>query len=113
VATDEDRVLAALADPSRRRVLELLAERPSPVGELASRLPITRPAVSQHLRVLADAGLVQSTAAGTRRIYSVRPEALAMLREWLDLMWRDALAAFAAAVDEEGGARRRTGREQQ
>ncbi len=101
MATDQSHILAALADPSRRHVLELLARRPSPVGELADRLPISRPAVSQHLRVLADAGLVRSTAVGTRRIYAVRPEGLAMLREWLDVMWRDSLAAFAAAVDDD------------
>ncbi len=103
MATNASPVFTALADPSRRQVLELLARRPSPVGELADQLPISRPAVSQHLRVLADAGLVRSTAVGTRRIYTLRPEGLAMLREWLDVMWRDALTAFAAAVDDVDG----------
>ena len=101
--TDHAAVLTALADPSRRQALELLARGPLAVGELAGRLPISRPAVSQHLRVLNEAGLVTSTSVGTRRVYAVRPEALAMLRDWLDVMWRDSLAAFAAAVDDETG----------
>jgi DNA-binding transcriptional ArsR family regulator len=93
-------VLAALADPTRRAVLEQLTAGPVAVGELADRLPVSRPAVSQHLRVLTDAGLVSVRAAGTRRLYCLRPEGLLVLRDWLEGMWQQALTAFAAAVDE-------------
>jgi DNA-binding transcriptional ArsR family regulator len=93
-------VLAALADPTRRAVLEQVAVGPMAVGELADRLPVSRPAVSQHLRVLIDTGLVSVRADGTRRLYSLRSEGLLVLRDWLDGMWQEALAAFAAAVDE-------------
>jgi DNA-binding transcriptional ArsR family regulator len=100
VTTNEGALLAALADPSRRQAFEELTHRgPQSVGQLAERLPISRPALSQHLKVLLEAGLVQSTAHGTRRVYAARPDGLAMLREWLDLMWRDALNAFALAAD--------------
>jgi DNA-binding transcriptional ArsR family regulator len=100
VDTNADAVLAALADPTRRAVLEQVALGPVAVGEIAGRLPVSRPAVSQHLRVLTDAGLVSVRAAGTRRLYSLRGEGLLVLRDWLDGMWRDALTAFAAAIDE-------------
>lgn len=92
--------LTALADPTRRAVFEALCDGPCAVGELAKRFPISRPAVSQHLRVLKDAGLVVDQAAGTRRLYRIRPEGLAELRAYLDRMWDDALSAFAAAVEQ-------------
>ena len=91
----------ALADPTRRAVFEILARGPSPVGKLASQLPVSRPAVSQHLKVLSDAGLVTVTVDGTRRIYRIETRQLADLRAWIDRMWDDALNAFAAAAEEE------------
>ncbi|HEY3139568.1 MAG TPA: metalloregulator ArsR/SmtB family transcription factor [Acidimicrobiales bacterium] len=92
--------LAALADPSRRAVFEALRTGPCAVGELARQFPISRPAVSQHLRVLKEAGLVTDHAAGTRRLYRMRPEGIAELRAYLDRMWDDALTAFAAAAEQ-------------
>jgi DNA-binding transcriptional ArsR family regulator len=86
--------LAVLADPTRRKVFERLRNGPQPVKLLAAGLPVSRPAVSQHLRVLKDAGLVEERSEGVRRIYSVRREGLAELREWLDSFWGDALDAF-------------------
>lgn len=91
--------LAALADPTRRAIFELMADRPRPVGELAKELPVTRPAVSQHLKVLQDAGLVSHHAEGTRRIYAVNPDGLAELRAYLDHFWDQALASFKDIVD--------------
>jgi DNA-binding transcriptional ArsR family regulator len=91
--------LAALGDPTRRRIFERLAERPRPVGELARELPVSRPAVSQHLKVLKDAGLVVDHAAGTRRVYRVDPEGLAALRDYLDGFWNRALAADQEAAE--------------
>ena len=91
---------AALADPTRRDILERLLERPRPVGELAEDLPISRPAVSQHLKVLKDAGLVADIQAGTRRIYHVQPDGLSALRAELDRFWSQALTAFKAVVEE-------------
>jgi DNA-binding transcriptional ArsR family regulator len=93
--------LAALADPTRRAIFEALARGPMAVGNLAETLPVSRPAVSQHLRVLGDAGLVMVRAEGTRRIYAVRPEGLAELRSWLDRFWNAALASFAAEIARE------------
>jgi DNA-binding transcriptional ArsR family regulator len=92
--------LGALGDPTRRAIFELLTLRPSAVGELAERLPVSRPAVSQHLRVLKEAGLVVDHAEGTRRLYRVNPAGVAAIRSYLDRMWGQALSAFAAAVDE-------------
>lgn len=92
---------AALADPMRRDILERLLERPRPVGELAEDLPISRPAVSQHLKVLKDAGLVVHTKDGTRRIYHVQPDGIAALRAELDRFWSQALTAFKAVVEED------------
>jgi DNA-binding transcriptional ArsR family regulator len=92
-------VLEALADPTRRAVWERLTRESMTVGELAADLPVTRPAVSQHLKVLAAAGLVTATPRGTRRIYAAREDGLAALREYLDAMWRDGLESYAAAVD--------------
>ena len=88
----------ALGDSSRRAIVECLAERPRAVGELADALPISRPAVSQHLKVLKDAGLVSERAAGTRRIYRVNPVALAALRDQLDTYWQRALTGYADVV---------------
>lgn len=86
--------MGLLGDPTRRAIFELLARRPSSVQELADQLPISRPAVSQHLKVLKDGGLVVSHAAGTRRIYQVDPEGVTALRAWLDGVWGDALKGF-------------------
>jgi DNA-binding transcriptional ArsR family regulator len=92
-------VLDALADATRRAVWERLTRGSMTVGELAADLPVTRPAVSQHLKVLATAGLVTVTPSGTRRIYAARQDGLAALREYLDTMWRDGLESYAAAID--------------
>ena len=92
--------LTALADPTRRAIFERLGERPLAVGELASGLPVSRPAVSQHLRVLKDARLVVDRPAGNRRIYQLDPEGIGGLREYLDGFWNQALAAFKAAVEQ-------------
>lgn len=91
----------ALGDPSRRRVFKLLAERPRSVTEIADGLPISRPAVSQHLRVLKQARLVRVRSEGTRRIYQVDPEGLAALREELDGFWDKALANFKQIAEQE------------
>jgi DNA-binding transcriptional ArsR family regulator len=90
--------LAALADPTRRQVFERLQAGPSAVGELASALPVSRPAVSQHLKVLKEAGLVADRAEGTRRVYYIDPHGLGALRKWLDQSWTQALAAFQAEL---------------
>src|SRR5580704_14528433 len=90
---------AALADPTRRRVLERLASGPRAVGEIAAGLPVSRPAVSQHLKVLKDAGLVSDRAMGARRIYAIDPAGLGPMRAWLDQFWDQALAAFAAEFE--------------
>ena len=92
--------LAALGDPTRRAVFELVAERPRAVGELARELPVSRPAVSQHLKVLKDAGLVVDRAAGNRRIYAANPEALAELRAYLEQFWTTALVSFKGIVEQ-------------
>ena len=91
---------AALGDPTRKAIFELLAERPRAVGELAGELPVSRPAVSQHLRVLKDAGLVVDHPAGTRRIYRVQPDGLATLRADLERFWGKALVAYKAVVEQ-------------
>ena len=91
--------MTALADPTRRAVLEELRLGPRAVGEIAQRLPVSRPAVSQHLRVLKDAGLVRDRAVGTRRVYSVNGDGLAELRDYVNGFWDDALAAFKAAAE--------------
>ena len=92
---------SALADPTRREIFELLARRPRAVGELAEGLPVSRPAVSQHLRVLREAGLVTGVRDGSRRLYSVDPDAVAGMRAYLDRFWTDALAAFKDAAGKE------------
>ena len=90
--------LGPLGDPTRRAIFELLARRPSTVGELAQQLPVTRSAVSQHLRVLKDGGLVVSKAEGTRRIYRLNPDGVTALRAYLDRIWAEALTGFAKAA---------------
>ena len=90
--------LGLLGDPTRRAIFELLARRPCTVGELAQELPITRSAVSQHLRVLKDGGLVVSRAEGTRRIYRLNPDGVTALRAYLDRIWEEALTAFGKAT---------------
>jgi DNA-binding transcriptional ArsR family regulator len=101
IATNADRVLDALGDPTRRRVLSLVRYRPRSVGDIAAELPVSRPAVSQHLKILKGAGLVTDRADGTRRLYVADPDGLAALRTYVEAFWDDALAAFAAAADEE------------
>jgi|ERR1700679_2826515 DNA-binding transcriptional ArsR family regulator len=91
--------LAALADSTRRSVFERLIDGPQPVGRIALGLPVSRPAVSQHLKVLKEAGLVTDRAEGTRRVYTIDPHGLAAVRRYLDQFWDQALAAFAAEAD--------------
>ncbi len=98
-------VLDALGDPTRRAIFEHLAERPAAVVELAAVVPVSRPAVSQHLRVLKDAGLVRASAEGTRRVYRVDPEGLRGLRDYLDRFWNTALTSFKRRVEQEGAKR--------
>jgi len=96
--TTYQQAFTALADPTRREVFERVAARPISVGELARELPVSRPAVSQHLKVLKEAGLVTDEAVGTRRVYRMDPGGIALLRDYLDAMWRrslDNLKAFA------------------
>jgi len=92
-------VLTALSDPTRRRIFELLAQRPRAVGELAQGLPVTRPAVSQHLRILKSAGLVADRADGARRVYHIDPAGLGPIRAWLDRFWDRALMAYQAEIE--------------
>lgn len=91
----------ALADPTRRAIFERIARQPSAVGELAAELPVSRPAVSQHLRVLKEAGLVFETKQGTRRVYQLDSRGVAAMRDYLDRFWDQALAAFKAAAEKE------------
>lgn len=97
------RGLDALGDPTRRALFEHVAELPRPVGELARDLPVSRPAVSQHLRVLKEAGLVKDRQAGSRRIYELDPRGLDALRVYLDQFWNRALTSFKATVEEREG----------
>jgi DNA-binding transcriptional ArsR family regulator len=92
--------LSALSDPTRRAIFERLAARPQAVGELARELPVSRPAVSQHLKVLKQAGLVFDRPAGTRRIYQLDPDGVGALRAYLDQFWSSALAAYKATVEQ-------------
>jgi DNA-binding transcriptional ArsR family regulator len=94
--------LTALGDPTRRAIFERLADRPRAVGELAVELPVSRPAVSQHLKVLKDAGLVIDRHVGTRRIYQLNPDGVGALRAYLDQFWNRSLTAFKAAVEQQG-----------
>ena len=92
--------MSALGDATRRAIFELLAGGPSPVGELARELPVTRPAVSQHLKVLKEAGLVTDRQEGTRRLYRINPEGVGALRAYFDQFWNRALIAFKQAVEQ-------------
>jgi DNA-binding transcriptional ArsR family regulator len=93
--------IAALGDPTRRTIFELLGAGPRSVGDLAGELPVSRPAVSQHLKVLKGAGLVSESRVGTRRVYRVEPEAVAELRAYFDDFWTQALAAYKTAAESE------------
>ncbi len=104
-ALEVDEALDALGDPTRRAVLELLRDGPRAVVDIAADLPVSRPAVSQHLRVLKGAGLVTERKDGTRRLYRVDPEGLTALRSYLELFWTDVLAAFKEAAEQEGADR--------
>ena len=99
MATYGAAALAALGDPTRQAIVELLAEGPRPVGEIAAALPVSRPAVSQHLKVLKDAGLVVDRPVGTRRLYQLDPAGADAARAYLDRFWTRALDAFKAAVE--------------
>ena len=94
-----DSALAALADPTRREVFERLRSGPRAVGEIAEEMPVSRPAVSQHLKVLKEAGLVADRAEGARRVYYIDPHGLGPLRKWLDQFWDQALVAFQAEIE--------------
>jgi DNA-binding transcriptional ArsR family regulator len=94
-----DTVLKAIAEPRRRAILELVTRHELPAGEIAARFDVTRPAISQHLTVLKEAGLVVERRDGTRRLYRARPEALAELRAFLDRLWGDALDAFKSRAE--------------
>jgi DNA-binding transcriptional ArsR family regulator len=96
-------MMTALGDPTRQTIFDRLSDGPRPVGELAAGLPITRPAVSQHLRVLKDVGLVIDRREGTRRLYQVDPAGLAVLRTYLDQFWERSLAAFESTAREQKG----------
>jgi DNA-binding transcriptional ArsR family regulator len=98
-----EKALAALADPTRRRVFEQLKSGPMPVGTLARDMPVSRPAVSQHLKVLKAAGLVADRPEGARRVYYIDPHGLGALRGWLDQFWDQALAAFQAEAEATAG----------
>jgi DNA-binding transcriptional ArsR family regulator len=91
--------LGVFGDPTRRAIFELLARHPWSVGELAKQLPVSRPAVSQHLRVLKDGGLVVSRPEGTRRVYQLDPDGVSALRAYLDRVWDEALRAFQEAAE--------------
>jgi DNA-binding transcriptional ArsR family regulator len=93
-----DAVFEALGEPVRRRILELLHDGPTPVGQLAERLPVGRPAVSKHLRVLSNAGLIEHRSIGTRNLYALAPGGMAAAQQWLVRTWDTALAAYAAEV---------------
>ncbi len=93
--------LEALGDSTRRAIFERLADSPRAVGELAGELPVSRPAVSQHLKVLTDAGLVVHRREGNRRIYQLNPEGVGAIRAYLDQFWNRALAAYKTAVERE------------
>ena len=108
MTTYQDRQLDALGDPTRRAVLKLLRGGPMPVGAIAGRFPISRPAISQHLRILKDAGLVTDTAVATQRLYQLNPEAFQSLRAWLDDFWDVALGEFKQRVESRRAKQRRT-----
>jgi DNA-binding transcriptional ArsR family regulator len=99
--TNASAILTVLGDPTRQAILDLLLEGPQPVGELAARLPVSRPAVSQHLKVLKEVGLVVDRQDGTRRVYRVDPAGLAPLRAYLDGFWKKAMVAFAEHAEKQ------------
>ena len=105
-AATAERAFDALGDPTRRRVFRLLQGGERSVGDLAAELPVSRPAVSQHLRVLKDGGLVIDQAIGTRRVYRPNPDGVAALRAWLDRVWEDALTSFQKAAEAHNDASR-------
>lgn len=100
-----EQILTALADPTRRAIFELLRRGPCSVGELAADLPVSRPAVSQHLKVLQDSSLVFRESRGTRNVYHVNPDGLEPLRAYLETFWDDVMAAFRGAVESDEGGR--------
>ena len=102
-----DSAIAALADPTRRLVFEKLRGGPKSVGVIAAKLPVSRPAVSQHLKVLREAGLVDARPEGTRHVYFIDPKGLGALRAWLDQFWDEALTAFQAEVEKDTATRRK------
>lgn len=99
--------IATLADPSRKRIFELLKSGPMHVGRIAEHLPISRPAVSQHLKVLKEAGLVQEAREGNRNAYSIDPRGLAAMQRWIDQFWGDALSAFKDQAETAASAKKR------
>jgi DNA-binding transcriptional ArsR family regulator len=101
-----DSVLSAIADPTRRAILERVAARPRSVGELAGELPVSQPAVSQHLRVLREAGLVDLRREGARHIYSANADALAELRAYVESLWNDVLTSYARGSARKGERKR-------
>ena len=101
------RALASLADPTRRKILEQLRDGPRSVGAIAEKLPVSRPAVSQHLKVLKSAGLVIDRAEGTRRVYYIDPHGLGPLRAWFDQFWDQALTNFQAEAERVAKARKK------
>jgi DNA-binding transcriptional ArsR family regulator len=100
MSNQTDAVFDALGEPVRRRILELLHDGPTPVGQLAERLPVGRPAVSKHLRILSNAGLIEHHSVGTRNLYALAPRGLAVAQQWLVRTWDTALAAYAAEVSQ-------------
>jgi DNA-binding transcriptional ArsR family regulator len=108
VDTYHDRQLDALGDPTRRAVLRLLRGGPMSVGAIADKFDISRPAISQHLRILKDAALVTDTPVATQRLYEINPEAFQSLRTWLDDFWSVALGNFKKRVESRRGKQRRT-----
>jgi DNA-binding transcriptional ArsR family regulator len=100
-ASKSSTAFSALSDPTRFAIFERVALKPSPVGEIARHMPVSRPAVSQHLKILKEAGLVTETAYGTQRIYRLDPRGIGAMRDWLDNHWTLALRAFANFVESE------------
>ncbi len=98
---DSEGVWDAMGDRTRRAILERLAERPSAVGELAAQLPVSRPAVSQHLKVLKESGLVDDETVGTRRVYRLNPAGVQALRDQLETFWNRAMASYEATIDDD------------
>jgi DNA-binding transcriptional ArsR family regulator len=99
--TNAHTILTALGDPTRQAILDLLLDGPQPVGELAAQLPVSRPAVSQHLKVLKEVGIVVDRQEGTRRVYRVDPDGLVPLRTYLERFWQRAMVAFAQYAEDQ------------